>query len=191
LVRVTVSAGATPLADVGERTALAPGMATIQASDLTVTASELVASQYARDLQSPGVAVVVRQGSRLLANNAPAATPGPLLVALPLDLRDLLLEVSEAAPDAPSLDLDLLLAQLADVPLERRGAHFACAAAAVAPGRGHRFAEGTDRLERGQLMLVLLGRQGQNYVNCNGARTLGQSIPRLDGKDDLLLNDLQ
>src|SRR5205085_6349039 len=27
----------------------------------------------------------------------------------------------------------------------------------------YRFAEGPDRLERGQLMLVLLGRQGQNY----------------------------
>jgi len=78
LVRVTVSAGGTPLADVGQRTALAPGMATIQASDLTVTASELGASQYARDLQSPGVAVIVRQGSRLLANTAPAATLGPL-----------------------------------------------------------------------------------------------------------------
>lgn len=51
----------------------------------------------------------------------------------------------------------------------------------------YRFAEGSDRLERGQLMLVLLGRQGQNYFNCNGAPTLGQSIPRLDGKDDPLL----
>ncbi|WP_435008579.1 HEAT repeat domain-containing protein [Tundrisphaera lichenicola] len=51
----------------------------------------------------------------------------------------------------------------------------------------YRFAEGSDRLSRGQLMLVLLARQGQNYFNCNGATTLGQSIPRLDGKDDPLL----
>lgn len=33
----------------------------------------------------------------------------------------------------------------------------------------YRFAESSDRLTRGQLMLVLLGRQGQNYFNCNGA----------------------
>ncbi len=53
----------------------------------------------------------------------------------------------------------------------------------------YRFAEGSDRLERGQLMLVLLGRQGQNYFNCNcnGVPTLGQSIPRLESKDDPLL----
>lgn len=33
-------------------------------------------------------------------------------------------------------NLDLLLAQLADVPDDRRGAHFACAAALSVPGRG-------------------------------------------------------
>ncbi len=51
----------------------------------------------------------------------------------------------------------------------------------------YRFAGGSERLPRGQLMLVLLGRQGQNYFNCNPAGTLSQSIPRLDGKDDALL----
>jgi HEAT repeat protein len=51
----------------------------------------------------------------------------------------------------------------------------------------YRFAESSDRLARGQLMLVLLGRQGANYFNCNGAPTLGQSIPRLESKDDSLL----
>jgi HEAT repeat protein len=53
----------------------------------------------------------------------------------------------------------------------------------------YRFAGGSERLPRGQLMLVLLGRQGQNYFNCNfnGAMTLSQSIPRLEGKDDPLL----
>jgi HEAT repeat protein len=53
----------------------------------------------------------------------------------------------------------------------------------------YRFAEGADRLARGQLMLVLLGRQGANFFNCNcnGVATLGQSIPRLDAKDDPLL----
>ena len=51
----------------------------------------------------------------------------------------------------------------------------------------YRFAGGSERLPRGQLMLVLLGRQGQNYFNCNTAATLAQSIPRLEGKDDPLL----
>ena len=51
----------------------------------------------------------------------------------------------------------------------------------------YRFAGGSERLPRGQLMLVLLGRQGQNYFNCNTAATLSQSIPRLAGKDDPLL----
>src|SRR5262249_20800611 len=53
----------------------------------------------------------------------------------------------------------------------------------------YRFAGSAERLPPGPLMLVLLGRQGQNYFNCNtnGALTLSQSIPRLDGKDDPLL----
>ena len=51
----------------------------------------------------------------------------------------------------------------------------------------YRFANGSERLPRGQLMLVLLGRQGQNYFNCCAAPTLAQSIPRLEGKDDPLL----
>ena len=53
----------------------------------------------------------------------------------------------------------------------------------------YRFAESTDRLVRGQLMLVLLGRQGQNYFNCNcnSGQTLAQSIPRLESKDEPLL----
>ncbi len=52
----------------------------------------------------------------------------------------------------------------------------------------YRFAGGAERLPRGQLMLVLLGRQGQNYFNCNvGCPTLSQSIPRLESKDDPLL----
>ena len=51
----------------------------------------------------------------------------------------------------------------------------------------YRFAGGSERLPRGQLMLVLLGRQGQNYFNCCAAPTLSQSIPRLSGKKDPLI----
>jgi XTP/dITP diphosphohydrolase len=39
-------------------------------------------------------------------------------------------------------NLDLLLAQVADVPDDRRGAHFACAAALSVPGGAHRVVEG-------------------------------------------------
>src|SRR6202011_4149561 len=56
-----------------------------------------------------------------------AAAAGPLLVALALDLADLLLEVLQTSPDAPPLDLDLLLAGAA------AGAD-AAALAVVVPG---------------------------------------------------------
>ena len=53
----------------------------------------------------------------------------------------------------------------------------------------YRFAEGDDLLERGQLLLVLLGRQNGSYFNCNtDAGSLGQSIPRLSGADDPLIS---
>jgi HEAT repeat protein len=51
----------------------------------------------------------------------------------------------------------------------------------------YRFAESSDRLARGQLMLILLGRQGENFFNCCAGPTLGQSIPRLASKDDALI----
>ena len=52
-----------------------------------------------------------------------------------------------------------------------------------------RFAEGDDGLERGQLLLVLLGRQNGSYFNCNtDAGSLGQSIPRISGADDPLVS---
>ncbi len=51
----------------------------------------------------------------------------------------------------------------------------------------YRFAASGERLDRGQLLLVLLGRQGEAFFNCCTAETLGQSIPRLAGLDDPLL----
>ncbi len=41
----------------------------------------------------------------------------------------------------------------------------------------YQFAEGADRLEPGQMLLLLLGRQGPGYVNCNTAESIEQSIP--------------
>lgn len=57
-------------------------------------------------------------------------------------------------------NLDLVLGQLADVPPERRGAHFTCAAAAVVPGRGERIAEG---IVVGRLLETPRGSNGFGY----------------------------
>jgi hypothetical protein len=52
----------------------------------------------------------------------------------------------------------------------------------------YQFAAAGERLQPGQILLILLARQGQNFMNCNPAATLGQSIPRLTGLDDPLLS---
>ena len=57
-------------------------------------------------------------------------------------------------------NLELVLAQLADVPDDRRGAAFVCAAAAVVPGRGERVVEG--RVE-GTLARIPRGTGGFGY----------------------------
>jgi diguanylate cyclase (GGDEF)-like protein len=78
LARVIVRSGTRVLADVGDRSAIAPGRATVRASSLEITASELLASQYTRDLAASGVAVLVRRGPATLAStlsSTPAAVP--------------------------------------------------------------------------------------------------------------------
>ena len=75
LARATLSNGSTTLVDVGDRTAIAPGSVLVDnaagGSVITVTASELTASQYARELSAPGIAVVVRDGTNILASTIP------------------------------------------------------------------------------------------------------------------------
>jgi diguanylate cyclase (GGDEF)-like protein len=69
LARVVVGNGRQTFADVGDRTAIAPGVATIggRGTPRTVIAvSETTAATYASQLASPGVVVVVREGSRTL-----------------------------------------------------------------------------------------------------------------------------
>ena len=51
----------------------------------------------------------------------------------------------------------------------------------------YQFGEAADRLGRGQMLLLLLGRQGPGYFNCNTAGSLDQSIPRLRDQADPLL----
>jgi diguanylate cyclase (GGDEF)-like protein len=67
LARVVVRAGSRTLADVGDRSAIAPGAATLRPHRLTVLVSEISAGQYVRQLSVPGVAVVVRRGAQVLA----------------------------------------------------------------------------------------------------------------------------
>ncbi len=51
----------------------------------------------------------------------------------------------------------------------------------------YQYGAGPARVERGQMFLLLLGRSGPGYVNCNQAGSLDLSIPRLSGPDDPLL----
>jgi diguanylate cyclase (GGDEF)-like protein len=84
LARATLSTGSTVLAEVGDDTAIAPGAALLKtptaAQPMTVTVSELTASQYAHDLAAPGVAVAVHDGPRLLGStiNLPAGRALPV-----------------------------------------------------------------------------------------------------------------
>ena len=72
LARVSVRVGGRTVADVGTRTAVAPGAVTAPVSGvgrMTVTTSELTAGEFARELAGPGVQVVVRQGARTLGSS--------------------------------------------------------------------------------------------------------------------------
>jgi diguanylate cyclase (GGDEF)-like protein len=77
LARLVVRRGDRTLADVGARTAIAPGMARVAApvghGGLSVSASELTAAQYARQLAGSGVEIVVREGSMTLGSTLPTA----------------------------------------------------------------------------------------------------------------------
>jgi diguanylate cyclase (GGDEF)-like protein len=79
-VTVTVTSGSHPAIDIGDPTAVAPGTAFVASggSAIVITASELTAGQYVRQLQAPGVGVIIRQGGRTLASTLPAAASLPL-----------------------------------------------------------------------------------------------------------------
>jgi len=75
-------------------------------------------------------------------------------------------------------NLDLLLAQLADIPDERRGAEFRCAAALVQPGGAEQVTEG---VLRGRLIRARRGTGGFGYdpifVPDGGTRTTAELSP--------------
>lgn len=85
LARVSVRVGSAAIADVGSRTAVAPGVAVVASAagrpSRTVTVSQLTAAGYAHQLASPGIEVVVRAGGRVLASTLPAAARVPLPTA--------------------------------------------------------------------------------------------------------------
>ena len=79
LARVAVTTGSTTLADIGDRSAVAPGSARVAARQMTVTVSELTAAQYAHELAAPGAVVVVRAGPRQLATSGSAPSSGRMV----------------------------------------------------------------------------------------------------------------
>jgi diguanylate cyclase (GGDEF)-like protein len=77
LARVTLTRGSAAPIDVGDQTAIAPGSATVTpaggGTPVMVTASELTAGQYARQLSGRGVEVVVSEAGRTLTSTLGAA----------------------------------------------------------------------------------------------------------------------
>jgi diguanylate cyclase (GGDEF)-like protein len=82
LARVAVTVGADRPVAVGDRTAIAPGLALVRPSASrprwTIEASELTAGDYARSLAGSGIQVVVRLGAATLASTLPAAAHAAL-----------------------------------------------------------------------------------------------------------------
>ncbi len=55
----------------------------------------------------------------------------------------------------------------------------------------YQYGAGPEDVERGQVFLLMLGRNGPGYFNCNQAGSLELSIPRLAGQDDPLLASVE
>ena len=75
--RMTVTVGSNTLVDLGDHTAIAPGIAVVRGAPSrparTVVASTLTAGEFVRDLAGSGIQVVVRSGPTTLASTLPAA----------------------------------------------------------------------------------------------------------------------
>jgi len=91
VTRVTVDRGGQRLASVGDRAAIAPGVAKATlpggSGSLVVTVSELSADDYVHDLLANGVGVVVRQGRRTLGSAPAVPASVPLPVRGTVDIR--------------------------------------------------------------------------------------------------------
>jgi diguanylate cyclase (GGDEF)-like protein len=77
LARVDVTIGSGRTLTIGDRTAVAPGIAIVRATNArprwSIAVSELTAAAYARSLTGQGIDVVVRSGPTTLASTLPAA----------------------------------------------------------------------------------------------------------------------
>ncbi len=77
LARVTITGAGRQLVDIGNRAAIAPGLATLRTRSggliETISASEVTAPEYARQLFAPDVGVIVREAGTTLASTAPGA----------------------------------------------------------------------------------------------------------------------
>lgn len=77
LARVDVTVGSGPTLTIGDRTAVAPGIAIVPATSSrprwSIAVSELSAAAYARSLTGQGIDVVVRSGPTTLASTLPVA----------------------------------------------------------------------------------------------------------------------
>ena len=85
IVRVRVVQRGRVLADVGDRSAIAPGQTILTGHggtpERTVQLSELTANQYAAQLRGRGFGLVIREGGRTLAATLPAARARALLTS--------------------------------------------------------------------------------------------------------------
>jgi methyl-accepting chemotaxis protein len=77
IARVTVKRGTRPLADVGDRSAVAPGVATVVGvagpGTVAIAVAEKSAAEYASALSGQGVAIVVRKDGYTIASSLPGA----------------------------------------------------------------------------------------------------------------------
>ncbi len=78
LARVTITSGPVMTVDIGDPTAVAPGVAIVRQSGSgrthSITVSSLTAAQYATQIAGPGTEVVVDQRGRTLGSTLPAAS---------------------------------------------------------------------------------------------------------------------
>jgi diguanylate cyclase (GGDEF)-like protein len=82
LARLRVVIAANVVADVGSKTAIAPGSATVTVRGrpgvATVTVSELTAAQYVHTIAGPGDGALIRQGDRTVVSTFAPALPAAL-----------------------------------------------------------------------------------------------------------------
>jgi XTP/dITP diphosphohydrolase len=152
-------------------------LATANRHKLTELTRILAAGQVAVELASlaefPGAPDVVETGATFAENALLKARAVALFTGLPAVADDsgLCVDALNGMPGVLSArwsgrhgddeaNLQLVLAQLADVPDQRRGAQFVCTAALVLPGGREHLAEG---VLRGALIREPRGRNGFGY----------------------------